>query len=101
MGVAAEEHVDLRASGAVLVARGPGCLRPWESGVPVTLGSGTYPGAILSGGRAAEDGRTRASGFDEAARTLGYPGPRIVSIRGQGLSGFLLWVAAFGRDGKC
>ena len=41
--VAAGNHGDSRTLGEVLVTRDLGCLRPWGSGVPVTLGSGTCP----------------------------------------------------------
>ena len=76
LGVVAGKFGDLRTSGRVLAARDRGFLPPWVSGVPLVLGNGTYPGRVLSGGRAAGDGRTRASTFDEAARTLGHPGPK-------------------------
>ena len=70
LGVVAGKLGDLRTSGGVRAARDCGFIPPWVSGVPVKLGNGTYPGRVLSGGRAAGDGRTRASTFDEAARTL-------------------------------
>ena len=84
LGVVAGMLGDLRTSGEVLAAKDPGFLPPWVLGVPVRLGSGTCPGGVLSGGRAAGGGRTRTSTFDEAARTVGRPGPKRVSTRGQG-----------------
>ena len=98
LGVVAGRLVGLRTSGEVLASTNLGCL--WALGVPVRLCSDTCLGGVPSGGRAAGDDRIRASTFDVAARTLGHPGPRVVSIRGQGISGSLHVVVVFGKDGK-
>ena len=100
LGVVSGRLGDSRTSGGVPAAKGGGFLPHLVSVVLGVLGNGTYPGRVLSGGRAARDGKTRASTFDEAARTLGHPGPKPVSTRGQYLSCFLLLEAAFGRDGN-